>query len=262
MVVFDSGSTPVPNLTEEPFSRAEAARLAAEYDTVLLRATREADLETPIGAFLALDDGTPAYLLESVEGGERLGRYSFLGILPRRLLEVRDGTAITRARPVGVEHATDLETELTPATDPLTALRRFMPSRRVAPLPDLPRFSGGAVGILAYDSVSSFEPHVPLPGNDPVGAPLAAFLETDLVIVFDHLTHTLSAIAALHSNAPDFDARYRIAERAVPEVLERTAASSPASHYAARNGNDRATTSTSSEQSAETNLDRDAYIAA
>ena len=71
------------------------------YDTVLLRATRDADLETPIGAFLALDDGTPAYLLESVEGGERLGRYSFLGVGPRRLLEVRNGRAYTTTRPVG-----------------------------------------------------------------------------------------------------------------------------------------------------------------
>ena len=261
-VVFDSGSKPVATLTEEPLSRAEAKRLATEYDTVLLRATREADLETPIGAFLALDDGTPAYLLESVEGGERLGRYSFLGILPRRLLEVRDGKAVTRTRPVGDEHATDLVSEVQPASDPLEALRHFMPRRRVAPLPDLPRFTGGAVGILSYDSVSSFEPHVPLPANDPVGAPLAAFLETDLVIVFDHLTHTLSAIAALHTDAPDFDARYRIAERAVHEVLERTAASSPANHYATRNGNGRAATATSSEQTGETNLDRRAYIAA
>jgi hypothetical protein len=59
----------VATLIEEPLSLAEAKRLAADYDTVLLRATRDADLETPIGAFLALDDGTPAYLLESVEGG-------------------------------------------------------------------------------------------------------------------------------------------------------------------------------------------------
>lgn len=218
------------NFTEEPFSRAEAARLAASHDTVLLRATRAADLETPIGAFLALDDGTPAYLLESVEGGERLGRYSFLGILPRRLLEVRDGVAITRTRPVGVEHATELAGEVTPAADPLDALRRFMPRRRVAPLPDMPRFTGGAVGMLAYDSVSSFERRVALPENDPAGVPLAAFLETDLVLVFDHLSHTLSAIAALHADAPDFDARYGIAERALHEALERTAqpASPPA----------------------------------
>src|SRR5215213_1421045 len=65
--------------TTDPLSLTEAKRLAANADTLLLRATRPADLETPIGAFLRLDDGTtPAYLLESVEGGERLGRYSFL----------------------------------------------------------------------------------------------------------------------------------------------------------------------------------------
>src|SRR4051812_1093124 len=65
----------------DPLSLAEARELAGTADTILLRATRTADLETPIGAFLRLDDGvTPAYLLESVEGGERLGRYSFLGV--------------------------------------------------------------------------------------------------------------------------------------------------------------------------------------
>src|SRR3954453_16853992 len=115
MVVFDSGEQPVANLTEEPLSRAEAGRLAAEYDTVLIRATREAGLETPIGAFLALDDGSPAYLLESLAGGGRVGRSSFRRILPRRLLEVRDGKAITRTRPVGLEHATELVGEVQPA---------------------------------------------------------------------------------------------------------------------------------------------------
>src|SRR5687768_15038002 len=150
--------------TADPISLAQTQRLAAHADTILLRATREADLETPIGAFLALDDGTPAYLLESVEGGERLGRYSFMGILPRRLLEVRAGTAVTRSRPVGIEHAVELVGQVQPAGDPLVELRRFMPRRRVAPLPDLPRFTGGAVGTLAYDAVNSFEATVPLPG--------------------------------------------------------------------------------------------------
>ena len=242
-------------LTEQPISLTEARRLAADYDTVLLRATRDADLETPIGAFLALDDGSPAYLLESVEGGERLGRYSFLGILPRRLLEVRDGKAVTRSRPVGVEHATELAGEVTPATDPLEALRRFMPRRTVAPLPDMPRFVGGAVGTLAYDAVSVFEPTVPLPATDPVGVPVAAFMETDLVIVIDHLTHTMSAIAALHSDAPDFDARYRIAERGLLDALERTASTSSATPARARI----AATSSPTDSG---NLDRDGYIAA
>ena len=86
----------------------------------------------------------------------------------------------------------------------------------------MPRFTGGAVGALAYDAISSFEPSVPLPERDPVGVPLAAFIETDLVLVFDHLTHTLSAIASLHTETPDLEARYRIAEAAIFEALERT----------------------------------------
>jgi anthranilate synthase component I len=210
--------------TTDPLSLAQAKRLAANADTLLLRATRAADLETPIGAFLRLDDGTtPAYLLESVEGGERLGRYSFLGIGPRKLLEVRDGRARIQDRPVTVDrYDPELPIRTEDAPDPLQALRAFVGRRRVQPTEDMPRFTGGAVGALAYDAVSIFEPTVPLPEADPVGTPTAAFIETDLVLVFDHLTHTLSAIASLHTEAPDLEGRYRIAEDAVFEALERT----------------------------------------
>jgi anthranilate synthase component 1 len=215
--------------TTDPLSLAQAKRLAASADTILLRATRPADLETPIGAFLRLDDGGPAYLLESVEGGERLGRYSFLGVGPRRLLEVRDGRARIQTRPVTVrEYAPDLPVETSDAPDPLAAIREFVPRRKVEPVEGMPRFTGGAVGGLAYDAVSIFEPSVPLPERDPVGIPTASFIETDLVLVFDHLTHTLSAIASLHTDAPDLEGRYRIAETAVFEALERSARPSPA----------------------------------
>ena len=216
--------------TQHPLSLGEVRRLAGNADTIRLRASRDADLETPIGAFLRLDDGvTPAYLLESVEGGERLGRYSFLGIGPRRLLEVRDGVARIQDRPVGVTaYAPDLPVTAFPATDPLAALRAFVPRRVVEPGEGMPRFTGGAVGALAYDAVSAFEPTVPLPPADPVGVPLASFIETDLVLVFDHLTHELSAIASLHTDAPRLEERYRIAERALFEALERTARPSAA----------------------------------
>ena len=218
------------NSSMDPLSLAEAKRQSATADTVLLRATRPADLETPIGAFLRLDDGTtPAYLLESVEGGERLGRYSFLGVGPRRLLEVRDGRARIQDRPVGVmSYAPDLPIREFEALDPLETLRAFVPRRRVAPREGMPRFTGGAVGALAYDATSIFEPSVLMPDADPVGVPTASFIETDLVIVFDHLTHTLSAIASLHTEAPDFEGRYRIAEAAIFEALERTSRPSPA----------------------------------
>jgi len=212
----------------DPLSLAEAKRLAGGADTVLLRATRDADLETPIGAFLRLDDGGPAYLLESVEGGERLGRYSFLGTGPRRLLEVRADQATIQRRPLSVDRFDrDLPIETLESIDPLATLRAFLPRRRVLPLEGMPRFTGGAVGALAYDAVSSFEPSVPQPTADPVGVPTAAFIESDLVIVFDHLTHTISAIASLHTEVADLDGRYRIAERAIFEALDRTSRPSP-----------------------------------
>jgi anthranilate synthase component I len=215
--------------TSDPISLGQAKRLASNADTVRLRATRPADLETPIGAFLRLDDGNPAYLLESVEGGERLGRYSFLGVGPRRLLEVSDGMARVQTRPVTVPTYTpDLPIDTTDAPDPLDAIRDFVRRRRVEPTEGMPRFTGGAVGAIAYDAVSAFETTVPLPERDPIGVPTASFIETDLVLVFDHLTHTLSAIASLHSEAPDLEGRYRIAEAAVFEALERSARPSAA----------------------------------
>jgi anthranilate synthase component I len=219
----------------DPLSLREVRRLSGSADTILLSAARNADLETPIGAFMRFDDaapaGGPAFLLESVEGGERLGRYSFMGVGPRRLLTVRhDGgsgaglTATIQTRPVGVDDfCPDLPTETFATPDPLTALRLFIPKRRILPSEGIPRFPGGAVGALAYDAVSTFEPKVPLPARDPIGVPMAAFQETDLVLVFDHLTHTLSAVASLHTDAPDLEGRYEIAERAIFEALERTA---------------------------------------
>ncbi|HLY13782.1 MAG TPA: anthranilate synthase component I family protein [Candidatus Limnocylindrales bacterium] len=213
----------------DPLSLTEAKRLAGSADTVLLRATRDADLETPIGAFLRLDDGGPAYLLESVEGGERLGRYSFLGVGPRRLLEVRGSQATVQRRPLSVDRFdAGLPIETLDSVDPLSTLRAFLPRRRVLPVEGMPRFTGGAVGALAYDAVSAFEPSVPQPTADPVGVPTAAFIESDLVIVFDHLTHTISAIASLHTEVPDLDGRYRIAERAIFEALDRTSRPSSA----------------------------------
>jgi anthranilate synthase component I len=250
--------------TTDPLSLTEAKRLSANADTLLLRATRSADLETPIGAFLRLDDGeTPAYLLESVEGGERLGRYSFLGVGPRRLLEVRDGLARTQTRPVTVDaYSPDLPVDVTEASDPLAAIRSFVARRRVQPTDGMPRFTGGAVGALAYDAVSSFEPTVSLPGRDPVGVPTAAFIETDLVLVFDHLTHTLSAIASLHTDAPDLEGRYRIAETAIFEALERTSRPG-AAEMAGAMGAARSSANGSAvvpDDRIDTSLGRDAYI--
>ena len=139
------------------------------------------------------------------------------------------GQARIQTRPVTVPTYTpDLPVETEPAPDPLDAIRQFVRRRRVEPTEGMPRFTGGAVGAISYDAVSAFETTVPLPDRDPIGVPTASFIETDLVLVFDHLTHTLSAIASLHTDAPDLEGRYRIAETAVFEALERTARPSAA----------------------------------
>jgi anthranilate synthase component 1 len=125
----------------------------------------------------------------------------------------------------------------------------------------MPRFTGGAVGALAYDAVSIFEPTVPLPDADPIGTPTAAFIETDLVIVVDHLTHTLSAIASLHTSAPNFEGRYRIAEDAIFEALERTARPS-AAELAANGATGRQESPRSATALADASLGRDEYVRA
>ena len=178
--------------TTDPLSLTEAKRLAGECRHGAAARDPAADLETPIGAFLRLDDGTPAYLLESVEGGERLGRYSFLGIGPRRLLEVRDGTPRSRPGRSSVEHAPDLPVDRSPAADPLAACalrRRAAASRRPRACRASP---AGPSGRWPTTRSAAFEPTVPLPDRIRSASRLAAFIETDLVLVFDHLTHTLS----------------------------------------------------------------------
>jgi len=131
----------------------------------------------------------------------------------------------------------------------------------------MPRFTGGAVGALAYDAGSVFEPSVPLPARDPVGVPLASVIETDLVLVFDHLTHTLSAIASLHTDAPRLEERYRVAERALFEALERTARPSAAeiagsAAVGVRSPAAVGTPATAGSTPPETSLGREAYEAA
>src|SRR5215472_9645275 len=124
-----------------------------------------ADLDTPVSAYLKLARRRYGYLLESVEGGERLARYSFVGADPYLVLRVREGVAEYRWLAAELER------------------------RPVARVPGLPRFAGGAVGYLAYEVASGFEPTVPVPPVDPLGLPEAVFCFTDTLLIFDHVRH-------------------------------------------------------------------------
>ena len=158
---------------------------AGDHTHAALTTALIADGETVLGTFRKLagdDDG--AFLLESVEGGELMGRYSFLGAGVRDALMVRDGVAELRRGG---------EVRRFPAADPLEPLRALLGDYRVWSAPDLPRFLGGAVGYVSFDAMAAFE-QVPLPPGEGAGVPDAHFFLTDEVVVYDHLAHRLICV--------------------------------------------------------------------
>jgi anthranilate synthase component 1 len=165
-----------------------------------------ADLETPVSAYLKLARGRYGYLLESVEGGERLARYSFAGTDPYLVLRVRDGMA--EYSWLNGPCAGTLER--VPCSDALEAVRAELERRDVQRVPGLPRFAGGAVGYLAYEAAARFEPSVPIPAVDPLGLPESVFMFSETLLVFDHARHT--ALLLTHA---DLEAAGGDAERAM-----------------------------------------------
>jgi anthranilate synthase component 1 len=153
-----------------------------------------ADLFTPVSAFLKIAEHSDyAFLLESVEGGEHVGRYSFLGKDPFLILRSRAGrSTIERA---GV---------VTEADDSfVSTLRRLMADYRSPFVPDLPRFTGGAVGYLGYGASSWFEPVLGDLGASSDGADTAGFMLFDTVLAFDHVQHRILIIANARITADD-----------------------------------------------------------
>jgi anthranilate synthase component 1 len=203
-----------------------AAPPQSERRATLVPVWREidADLETPVSAYLKLTrgdarksggNGRYAYLLESVEGGERLARYSFVGVDPYLVLRVRDGAAeyIWLRGGRGVERA--------PCADPLIALRAELERRPVAAVPGLPRFSGGAVGYLSYEAAARYEPTIPIPASDPLGLPDAIFCFSDTLLAFDHARHRALLITHAALEAGNDAARAHAEAHARLDDLER-----------------------------------------
>jgi anthranilate synthase component 1 len=182
----------------------EFAALASQGTFVPVCREIMADLLTPVSAFLTIAEHSDyAFLLESVEGGEHLGRYSFLGKDPFLVLAAdADGrTTIDRA---GVRSESD---------EPfIPTLRRLMADFRAPMVPDLPRFTGGAVGFLGYDATAWFEP-VPLKaGAAEPAEPTAGFMLFDTVLAFDHVRHRILIIAnARVTPGADLQALYQFA---------------------------------------------------
>ncbi|MSQ33711.1 MAG: anthranilate synthase component I, partial [Dehalococcoidia bacterium] len=168
--------------------------LGAQGNLVPIYRELPADLETPVSAFLKVARGKYSFLLESVEGGERLARYSFIGTQPYKVLKTGPG-------------------QRSGAVDPLLLIEQELSRFRPVAVAGLPRFLGGAVGYLAYEVTRYYEPRIPLPAADPLGVPESIFLFTDTLLVFDHLKHVIKVISHVHLDGE--------VERAYAEATER-----------------------------------------
>jgi anthranilate synthase component 1 len=174
-------------LRVEP-SLEEVRELARDHNLVALRHTFIDDLETPVSAFLKLrgrDPEFPAFLLESAEQGQRVGRFSFIGVRPRKVVRwsLHDGG------------------------DPYALAAAEVGAFSQAPFPDAPPFAGGAVGFFAYDLVRTVEP-LGEPNPDPVGLPDMALMLSDVLVVFDHLKHTITILVNVYAEDGELEAAY------------------------------------------------------
>src|SRR5438874_9779932 len=191
----------------------EVRALAREHTIVPLRHSFIDDIETPVSAYLKLRGEGPSFLLESAEQGQRFGRWSFLGGQPRTVIRL-DGGALT----VGGEPRE--------FDDPYAAVAQELERYRLAPLEGLPPFAGGAVGLFGYDLVRWFEPTVGAPNTDELGIPDLALMVSDVLLAFDHFTHTVTVLANVFVGE-DLDASYEQAVAAIAEVRARLAAPVP-----------------------------------
>lgn len=190
----------------------EFRRLAAQANTIPVYREIAADLDTPVSAFLKLHEKGQGFLLESVEGGNRWGRYSLLGSDPLMTLRSRDGRTTVRRR--------DGSEELLEG-DPVDALRKVLAPFRPARVKGLSRFAGGFVGYLSYDLVRTVE-KLPSVNVDDLGAADLSGLIADNFVLFDNVTHTMKVVClAVLGENENVDAAYERAAASVDRTAER-----------------------------------------
>jgi anthranilate synthase component 1 len=190
----------------------EFAALARQGSVVPVYRQLIGDTLTPVSAFCKIQEGEWSFLFESVVGGERLGRYSFLGSGPFLRFESHDRKVVLH-EPGG--RRTELE-----HPDPLRLLEEKLSAYRAPHLPGLPRFCGGTVGYAGYDSVRYVE-RLPNPPPDDRGLADLCFAFYDRMVIFDHVNKTVAAVAHAHVDPADLPGCYRRACERVDRLVER-----------------------------------------
>ncbi|NOZ05968.1 MAG: anthranilate synthase component I [Chloroflexi bacterium] len=195
-------------------SLREAQQLARKGNVIPIYRELAADLETPVSVYMKLcGDNRPSFLLESVERGVQVGRYSFIGVDPAQSI-LADGNKVYLVRQQGESVELPLENG-----DPLSAVRQYLAPYRPVSLPDLPRFFGGAVGYLGYDLVRHFE-RLPDTASDDTGLPLFHLLLADTLVIFDHVKQRMMVVANAYLEG-DVERVYEQAVGRIQQIVNR-----------------------------------------
>lgn len=189
-------------------SRPVFEALTQQGNTVPVYLDLTADCETPLGAYSKIRNEGPAFLFESIVGGERISRFSFLGANPRKVIRVyEDETTISHQNG-------KVETLETPA-DPLSLIETEMARYQPVEMPGMPPFTGGAVGFVGHEFIHTIEPSVPKPEENPLKVPILYYLITDSVLIFDHVRQVLRICVHAHTEDCDHTEAY---DRATAEI--------------------------------------------
>jgi anthranilate synthase component 1 len=182
----------------------EFLKLAAQGNVIPVTRRLLADIETPLSAYRKIRGQGESFLFESVEGGEHLGRYSFVGCNPRAVIkqtghrvEVIENGRVVETFVIGRDALPRVQADrqVSPTVkDGLEVVERVMKKYRAVRLPGLPRFTGGAIGLIGYEFIHDVEPVVPRPPNDELQTPTMVFLIADQLLIFDRVAQTITVL--------------------------------------------------------------------
>jgi len=201
----------------------EFRKLAAQGNLIPVTRRLLADIETPLSAYRKIRGAGESFLFESVEGGEHIGRYSFVGCNPRALIrqtanrvEILENGKIVEKFEVGRAGTPLPAAAPQQVKDGLEVVERVMKKYRAVSVPGLPRFTGGAVGFIGYEFIHDVEPVVPRPPKDELGTPTMIFLVADQLLIFDRVAQTITVLVnAVLDDAPNPEEAY---ENALAEI--------------------------------------------
>ena len=189
-------------------SRSEFDTLAKRGNAVPVYIDLTADCETPLSAYSKIREDAPAFLFESIVGGERISRYSFVGANPRKIYRVFSDHCTITAKDQS-------EVTVPTPTDPLKLIEEEMASYIPVHIPGMPPFIGGAVGFVGHEFIHSVETTVPKPSKNPLELPVLYYLITDSVLIFDHAKQVLRICVHAFCNGTDAETAYN---KAVSEI--------------------------------------------